>query len=240
MQCHRRTVYSPHMERAQAVPRDMTARSLVALLAFVLVLGAGAASAVRLDNWDSYPVGTLDLAGVWRPYPSEQKFKHPPAVVLDGGRQALLLRTEDEPMRLGRPVQVDPRRTPWLTWEWKVLVLPEGGDLRNARRNDQAGRVMVIFEGMKGLLYVWDTTAPVGEESGPDGLEIFQRVLIVVRSGKQGLGQWDRQRRNVYADYRRVFEAEPRQIKWIGLESHSNDTHTRTAVIFGSVGFEAR
>jgi hypothetical protein len=80
----------------------------------------------------------------------------------------------------------------------------------------------------------------VGTESRPDGFEMFQRALVVVRSGEPRAGQWDRQRHNVYADYRRLFESEPRAIKWIGLESHSNDTHSRTAVVFGGVRFEAR
>ena len=99
---------------------------------------------------------------------------------------------------------------------------------------------MVVFDGMKGLLYVWDTTAPVGAESRANGFELFKRALIVVRSGPQNLGQWDRQRRNVYADYRRIFDGEPKTIKLIGLESHSNDTHTRTEVLFGAVRFDAR
>jgi hypothetical protein len=87
---------------------------------------------------------------------------------------------------------------------------------------------------------VWDTTAPVGTESRPDELEIFQRVLIVVRSGPRELGQWLRERRNVREDYRRLFDEEPPAIKLIGLESHSNDTHSRTAVRFGPILFEDR
>jgi hypothetical protein len=222
----------------------MSARACAAvvLAALVTLLGAGGGpGGVRLDNWDSYPEGRLDLTGTWRSYPTaEQPFKQPPAIVRDGERRALLLKTDDEPLRIGRSVKIDPRETPWLTWEWKVMVLPAGGDVRDRRRNDQAGRVMVMFDGMRGLLYVWDTTAPVGVESRSDGFEIFKRALIVVRSGAQDLGQWDRQRRNVHADYRRIFDAEPRTIKWIGLESHSNDTHTRTEVLFGAVRFDAR
>ena len=214
---------------------------VVALIALALIVsGAGASSSVRLDNWETYPAGRLDLTGTWRPYPSAQAFKHAPTIVRDGDRPALLLKTEDEPMRIGRTVKIEPRETPWLSWEWKVTVLPTGGDLRNERRNDQAGRVMVMFDGMKGLLYVWDTTAPVGAESRSDGLEMFQRALIAVRSGPEHLGQWDRQRRNVYADYRRIFKGEPKTIKWIGLESHSNDTHTRTEELFGAGRFEPR
>jgi hypothetical protein len=80
----------------------------------------------------------------------------------------------------------------------------------------------------------------VGAESRSDGFELFQRTLISVRSGPEHLGQWDRQRRNVLADYRRIFKSEPRAIKLVGLESHSNDTHTRTEVLFGAVRFEAK
>jgi hypothetical protein len=216
------------------------ARSVIACLVAVLTLGAGAVADVRVATWESAPKGPLELGATWRAYPSDQKFKHAPAIVLDGGRPVLALRTENEPMRIGRVVKIDPRETPWLTWDWKALVLPEGGDVRDTRRNDQVGRVMVMFEGLKGLLYVWDTTAPVGAEARSDGLEMFQRVLIVVRSGPQRVGQWERERRNVLADYRRVYEAEPRAIKWVGLETHSNDTRTRTAVLFGDVRFQAR
>ena len=212
----------------------------VALTALAMLGAGGGPGGVRLDNWESYPAGRLDLAGTWRPYPSEQTFKHAPTIVRETDRSALRLKTDDEPMRIGRVVKVEPRETPWLTWEWKVVALPAGGDLRDPRRNDQAGRVMVMFDGMKGLLYVWDTTAPVGAETRSDGFELFRRALIVVRSGPQHLGQWERQRRNVYADYKRIFEAEPRTIKWLGLESHSNDTHTRTEVLFGAVRFDAR
>jgi hypothetical protein len=220
----------------------MSARvwATVALTALAMLGAGGAPGGVRLDNWESYPAGRLDLAGTWRPYPSEQKFKHAPTIVRETDRSALQLKTDDEPMRIGRVVKVEPRETPWLTWEWKVVALPAGGDLRDPRRNDQAGRVMVMFDGMKGLLYVWDTTAPIGAETRSDGFELFRRALIVVRSGPQNLGQWERQRRNVYADYKRIFEAEPRTIKWLGLESHSNDTHTRTEVLFGAVRFDSR
>jgi hypothetical protein len=211
------------------------------LAVVVGTLGAGPVAAVRVDNWDALTVGPLDLAGAWHRYPAERRrFKHPPAIVLDSGRPVLELTTAGEAMRIGRALKVDLAKTPWLAWEWKPIVLPEGGDVRDVKRNDQAGRVMLVFEGMKGLLYVWDTTAPTGTEARPDELELFQRVLIVVRSGPGGLGQWVQERRNVYEDYRRLFAAEPPPIKLVGFESHSNDTNTRTAIRFGSLRFDAR
>jgi Protein of unknown function (DUF3047) len=212
-----------------------------ALVAVFLTLGAGPIATVRVDSWDASPPGPLDLSGPWRRYPPElTPFKHPPAIVQDNGRAVLQLTTDNEAMRIGRALKVYLEKTPWLVWEWKPLRLPGGGDVRDPKRNDQVARVMVAFEGMKGLLYVWDTTAPVGTETRPDELELFQRVLIVVRSGAGGLGQWSRERRNVFDDYRRLFDEDPPPIKLIGVESHSNDTNTRTSARFRDIHFQAR
>jgi hypothetical protein len=194
---------------------------------------------VKVNDWNLQDVGQLDLSAVWRAYPPKPgNFSHPPAIVLDAGRPVLHLATAAEALRIGRPLQVHLTKTPWFVWEWKPLVLPDGADLRDPARNDQAGRVMLVFEGMKGILYVWDTAAPVGTEVRSDPLDFFERVLIVVRSGRDGVGQWTRQRQNVYADYRRLFDEEPRPIKFVGFESHSNDTHSRTSMLFGLAQFE--
>jgi hypothetical protein len=87
---------------------------------------------------------------------------------------------------------------------------------------------------------VWDTESAAGTESRPDELDIFDRVLIVVRSGTDGLGRWRRERRDVFADYRRIFGEAPRSIKWVGFEAHSNDTRSHSAALFGAVSFEPR
>jgi hypothetical protein len=207
----------------------------------VLTLGAGPTKPVRVDNWEAYPVGALDLAAEWRRYPPERAtFKQPPAIVQDDGRRVVHLATENEAMRIGRSgIKINLKRTPWLHWEWKALVLPSRGDVRDPKRNDQAGRVMVVFEGMKGIQYVWDTTAPVGTEARPDEFELFQRVLLVVRSGPHDVGRWSRERRNVYEDYRRLFDEPPPPVKLVGVETHSNDTNTRTAIRFGRLHFDA-
>jgi len=217
------------------------ARAALALLAGALLTGAAAKGSLRVDNWDALGAGPLDLA-VWRVYPFTQspKFKEPPAILESDGRRALLLRPQGEAMRVRRPVKVDLKATPRLARGWKALDLPVQGDVREPKRNDQAARIMLMFEGMKGILYVWDTASPVGTESRPDELDIFDRVLIVVRSGQDGVGRWTRERRDVLADYRRVFGEAPRPIKWVGFESHSNDTRSRSAALFGAASFEPR
>src|SRR5262249_45822964 len=101
-------------------------------------------------------------------------------------------------------------------------------------------RIALFFRGMKALVYIWDTTAPVGETARPELFEPMDRVLLVVRSGASSLGQWHHEERNVYRDYRRVFEEEPRRISWLGLESHSDDVGSESEVLFGTIQFRAR
>jgi hypothetical protein len=209
-----------------------------------MTLGAGKLPApVRVDDWDTHRAGALNLSVGWQSYPPSPQhpiLKQPPSIAVDGGRFVLQLVTDRETLRIGRPLKVDVGRTPLLLWEWKPLILPEGGDLRNPKRNDQAARVVLVFEGMRAILYVWDTTAPIGTETRPDPFDVFQRVMIVVRSGAQGLGQWHAEKRDVYRDYRRLFEDEPKPIKWVGFESHSDDVQSKSSVLFGPVRFEAR
>ena len=49
-----------------ASARHCPARAWLALAVVVLTLGAGPASTVRVDNWDAYPIGPLDLDAEWR------------------------------------------------------------------------------------------------------------------------------------------------------------------------------
>src|SRR2546428_12388696 len=151
---------------------------------------------------------------------------------MDNGRRVLELVTGRDTMASGRPFTIDARETPWLVWEWKALLLPEGGDVRSPRRNDQAGRVMLLFEGMRAILYVWDTTAPIGAEARSDSLDLVQRVLIVVRSGPQGIGEWQREKRDVYRDYRRLFEDEATPLQGGGFQGHFHDPRSESSGFF--------
>lgn len=96
----------------------------------------------------------------------------------------------------------------------------------------------MLFTGFKSIVDVWDTHAPVGTHVRPDEVATVDRVLIVVRSGPDGLGQWQRETRDVRADFRRVFEAQPRAVKWLGVESHSDDVKSRSEALIGSIRFE--
>jgi hypothetical protein len=219
---------------------------LVIAIVLLTAMAAGAQPAPltpgRLDTWATAAEGPF-VSPEWQRYPGSAPpaLKFPPTVVVDAGRPVLEIKTENESVKLGRAVRIDVAKTPRLVWEWKAVVLPQGGDVRQPRRNDQAARVVVVFEGLIAILYVWDTTAPVAVEVQPDTLgDLGRRALIVIRSGPAGVGQWHRETRDVQEDYVRLFGGAPGPVQWVGLESHSDDVHSHSTARFGLIRFEGR
>lgn len=222
--------------------------SCLVLLTISVSAWAAQGDTVSVDNWAEYPAGTrlLSVPGPWKVYSSMKIFEYPPTVVVDGDQRALRLKTDHETMAIGRAMHLDVTTLSTLTWTWKPLVLPVGGDVREyaAQRNDQAARVVLWFDASlfterRAIGYVWDSNAPVGtivRQNGPQA----ERALVVVRSGPRGVGAWHRDTRNVYQDYRDIFGDEPTPLVLVTLESHSDDVASESAVLFGRVRFEAR
>ena len=134
----------------------------------------------------------------------------------------------------------DPADYPYLSWSWKALILPTGGDVRQhnllfgANRNDQALQVLVAFDGGKVLSYVWDTTAPVGAEVDEPSLVAAVKTNVV-DSGATYLNQWREHKVNIYADYRRRFGKPPGRVVGILAQANSNHTGSVGEGVFGEI-----
>ena len=105
------------------------------------------------------------------------------------------------------------RDYPILTWKWKVMKFPDKSNAKDEKaRDDYAARVYVIFpflsfSSSKFIEYVWSEEMPAQTVmKSPNGDNIR---LIVVRSGREGAGQWFFESRNVYNDYLKAFGREP-------------------------------
>jgi hypothetical protein len=139
-------------------------------------------------------------------------------------------------------VVLDVRRLPILTWTWKVVRMPGGGDVRDPGRDDQAAQVYVVFPRWPSprttsdvIGYVWDSRAPVGTTL------VHPRApnvrIVVVESGPARLGTWVREQRNVAADFRALFGREPTRVGKVAVMTDSNDTRGDAEVLFGDLIF---
>ena len=155
---------------------------------------------------------------------------------------AVRLRSARTSYALYRDLVIDLDEFPMLRWSWNVTRLPTGGDVRDKTRDDQAAQVYVVFPRWPSprtqsdvIGYVWDTTAPVGTTVVSPRAPNVQ--IIVVESGPARLGAWQRQRRNVAADYRALFRRPAPRVGGIALMIDANDTASAADATIGDLMF---
>jgi len=219
--------------------------SLVGLLLFCLLVSS-AARAVEgvslVEDWTQQVVGASGVPAGWKKY--ETPGGHPRydfTAVNEDGVRGLRVRGRDEHSSIAKEVHVDLRATPILEWSWKVVKLPEGGDVRKKETSDLTGHVLVAWPRMPALLrtrligYAWESTAPAGtmERSRKTSLVTF----FILRSGPAELGRWIVERRNVRDDYLRAFGEEPSNPGVVAISIDTNDTHSTAEAVIGRIAF---
>jgi len=229
---------------------------LKGLLSFVLILLVPAAAPAQLQiNEQGVTIGFAHF---------DAKKGVPVGWRLDrkAGQAALRLEKEAEGFCLNmvsneqssfgveRPLKVNIKDYPFLTWTWKVSKLPSGGDVRKAEVDDQAAQLYIAFTatGFPAKLntpvlgYIWDNEAPKEWTGRSPQLGGGKMRYVVVRNKTDTLGEWHRERRNIYQDYRKLFRdlrgGEPPG-PTLGISVYINSQHTRSSAecSIGSVFF---
>ena len=145
---------------------------------------------------------------------------------------------------LYREVSVDLGKTPILNWKWKIDgILAASADERTRAGDDYPARVYVIFS--KGLQfwrtyainYVWSNRLPVGS-SWPNAFTGNAR-MIAVENGSERAGLWVYERRDVRADYRRLFGEEPGRVDAVAIMTDTDNTGTNATAWYGDIWFSA-
>ena len=158
------------------------------------------------------------------------------------GRLALRLRSERNSFAVHRDLVLDLRQHPILSWSWKVSRLPNGGDVREAGRDDQAAQVYVVFPRWPSprtksdvIGYVWDSRAPVGSQlTHPRAPNVR---IVVLESGPGRLDRWLREERNVAEDYRALFGRPAPRAGKVAFMIDSNDTRSDAEAFFADLAF---
>lgn len=140
---------------------------------------------------------------------------------------------------LRKEARIDVKKFPILCWSWKVNKLPMGGDVRNPSTDDQALQVYVAFKeiGFPAVLntpvigYIWDSEAPKGWSGRSQQLGGDKLRYIVLRNRTDQTGKWYTERRNLYKDYKKLFDdikgGEPQGLT-TGLQIHINSQRTKS------------
>lgn len=145
---------------------------------------------------------------------------------------------------LKKDMSFDIRKYPYLTWRWKVLRLPKEGDIRKRDTDDQAGQVYVLFPkfpttvNTRSVGYIWDSNTPQGF-SGTSTAYSKMRYFVL-QSGTGKLDQWMQETRNVYEDYKKLFQEEPPEAGGILLYINTQHTKGSAEIEYGPLSFSSQ
>jgi hypothetical protein len=161
-------------------------------------------------------------------------------LVRDEERLAIRLRSEHSSFALYRNVVIDLAEFPYLSWSWKVVRLPERGDVRDRAADDQAAQVYVIFPRWPAPLknsdvvgYVWDSHAPVGTQLTSTHAPNVK--IIVVASGRAET--WRVEHRDVRRDYATLFGRPTPRVGQVAVMIDTNDTRGVAESLIGDLIF---
>jgi hypothetical protein len=148
-----------------------------------------------------------------------------------------------------------------LSWRWKTDALVPGADNRDKGREDAPLRVIVGFDGDRAtlpaaeqkrfkraerlsgkappyavLMYIWSDHVPVGTVI--PSAHSSQIRMLVVASGKGGLGQWQAVRRNLAEDYRRAYGGEAGPLLGVAVMTDTDNTGTKAVGYYADIKLE--
>ena len=238
----------------------MTARglALLAILPFADVPGpAVAAEPVSLRFTPPVDIGGLPPGWEALSFKKIQRQTRY-TVVPDGDGYALRAESEAAASGLYRPLDLDPRVYRRLSWRWKVDNILAKADARVKAGDDYPARLYVAFRhdpdtapvweraryaAIKLLYgrypprhvmnYIWDNRLPVG--AALPNAYTDRAQMVVIESGSVRVGRWVDEERDVYADYRRLFGAEPPAIAGIAVMTDTDDTGERAVAYYGTI-----
>jgi hypothetical protein len=191
--------------------------------------------------------------------------KHPTryAFVRDGDAVVLHALAERAASGVAHPVTIDVRKTPLLSWRWKIGSRIPDADVAVASRDDSPARILLGFDGDPArltaveraqhaiwkriigrdppyatLAYVWSNDLPVGAVlESPHSRRI--RLVAAASGVSSAVGAWQALVRDVDADFRRAFGETPGTLTSVTVVTDTDDTQGRAEAWYGDLRFQA-
>lgn len=169
------------------------------------------------------------------------------ALVSDEGKKVLHARAVSASSGLMQKLSIDPTEEPLLTWQWRISGLVESADSYDRTREDSPARIILGFDGNKDelpfsdqimyetarlvtgrdlpyatLMYIRGRQAPVGTII--PNARSSRIKMIVVATGKEGVGEWRSFSRDIVTDYENAFGEKPGRLIGVGVLTDTDNT----------------
>ena len=183
------------------------------------------------------PVGWKTHKGICR----EIKNRIMPKIMEMEGKKMLYVNARDNGSILFKPVGLNPKEYPLLSWKWKISnILPESRE-KEVGGDDYPAAVCVVYGKTflsipywyRILIYVYGNNLAVGERF-ENPCEVRAR-MITVQSGGKDAGKWLSYKVNHYQDYIKVFGEEPPRIIYVGIQTNADRTHGKVEAWYSDI-----
>lgn len=207
----------------------------------IVLAAALAAIPVRAEPLVLGRFSSGDIDG-WqvRAFEGETRYR---VVELDG-RKVLEADSASSASSLYLEREIDLTATPVLEWSWRIEKTPGVTDERTKDGDDFAARVYVVAPGEGifglplGISYVWAGQARVGE-FWPN--PFTSRVMMfALDSGNGAAGTWRTHKRDVRADFLRLFGRKVDRLEGIAIMTDSDNSGLKARAWYGEIALRAR
>lgn len=176
------------------------------------------------------------------------------------GRRALTAKAGTSASMMRRDLNIPAADLTDLSFSWQVPQLIESADLAERDLDDSPVRIVLTFEGDKSkfsaknamlselalvmtgeplpyatLMYVWCNKRPA--ESVVVNPRTDRIRSLVVESGKKNLRQWRDYKRNIRADFKKIYGEKPGKLLSIAIMTDSDNTKTQVSAAYGELAF---
>ncbi len=164
-------------------------------------------------------------------------------LVEDEGRKVLKAVSQAAASGLFKEVEIDLKKYPVLRWSWKVEGVLAKGDALTKSGDDYPARVYIVFPAFlfwntRGINYIWANKLPQGD-AVPNAFASGV-IMLAVESGPQKAGQWLSEERNVYEDFRRLFNEEPPTLGAVAIMTDTDNTAGKAVAYYGDITLSAK
>ena len=186
---------------------------------------------------------------------ANSKFKDFYEIGKEGNNYFLKARVKADSAIIAREFNYNLKEFPILSWRWRGLKLPKGGDERYKNSGDSVAGIYIIFpslikpERLKNswgikvhipnnlkpecIKYVWSSSLPKGTIT--DSPYSNKTKIIILENGESSLNQWITEEVNVYEDYKRLFHKEPDEVRAVGILTDADDTSSEAMADYDDI-----
>ncbi len=151
------------------------------------------------------------------------------------GRPCIGCTTEDDVAILRCPVSLPLGPDTEISWRWRISELPSKKPEDTLLCHDYLS-VAVEFDNGRDLSFFWSSGLPIGSHFDcPIPQWKPRETHLVVRSGMEGLGLWQNERRNVFSDCSRAMGEPPGRIVAVWLIAVTLFQHGRGEAEFADI-----